>query len=116
MSVRFEIAELLTLTSPYPAFWILRRSTEAPIAEDPMPASQANTMLWIGPALVPTRADATLDFLPFIDSIDAVAAARSSSSPPLSVLSSSPATAKDTAAAPNTDSVTPMKLSPGVWA
>ena len=43
-SVRFAIATLTTVTSVNPAFLILLRSTDAPIALDPIPASQANTM------------------------------------------------------------------------
>ena len=74
-------------------------------------------MLVIGPLSVePTRAADTLDFLPFSASIPAVAAARSPSSSERSVLSSSEATANDTAAAPNTDSVTPRKLPVAVCA
>ena len=47
-SVRLAIATFCTSTSVKPAFLILLRSTEAPIALDPMPASQAKTMRWIG--------------------------------------------------------------------
>ena len=49
-SVRLAIATFCTSTSAKPAFLILLRSTEAPIALDPMPASQAKTMRWIGSA------------------------------------------------------------------
>ena len=38
------MALLTTVTSPCPAAWIFLRSTEAPIAEEPMPASQAKTI------------------------------------------------------------------------
>ena len=47
-SVRFAIATLTTVMSVNPAFLILFRSTEAPIALEPIPASQAKTILWIG--------------------------------------------------------------------
>ena len=43
------MAELVTLTSGNPAALILFRSTEAPMALEPMPASQANTMFLMGP-------------------------------------------------------------------
>ena len=42
------MAELVTLTSGKPAALILLRSTEAPIALEPMPASHAKTMFLIG--------------------------------------------------------------------
>ena len=48
LSSRLEIARFTTVTSPMPASLIFLRSTEAPIAEEPIPASQANTMLRIG--------------------------------------------------------------------
>ncbi len=38
------MALLTTVTSVNPAAWILRRRTEAPIADEPMPASQAKTI------------------------------------------------------------------------
>ena len=62
----------------------------------------------------PTSAPATEDFLPLLASIWAVAAARSPSSSPFSILSRKPATAKLTAAARTTDRVTPTKLPAGV--
>ena len=103
------MAELVTNTSGNPPPWIFLRRTEAPIADEPIPASQAKTMLLIGPvAAPPARAAATLDFLPFIASISAVAAARSAStSSERSVLSSNDATRNDTVAAPITDRITP---------
>ena len=67
-------------------------------------------MVLTGPPCValPASADATLDFLPFIASISAVAAARSaSSSTARSVLSSTEATRNETVAAPITDRITP---------
>ena len=42
---------LVTLTSGKPAALILLRSTEAPMALEPMPASHANTMFLMGPAM-----------------------------------------------------------------
>ena len=78
--VRFAIALLTTVTSANPASWILRRSTEAPMADEPMPASQANTMVWIGPscraAAGAGQALEADDFLPFMASICAVAPAQ----------------------------------------
>ena len=58
------------------------RRTDAPIADEPMPASQAKTMLWIGPLWVPAAAPPVSieeidDFLPFMASIEAVALVRS---------------------------------------
>ena len=48
VSSRFAIALLVTVTSSMPAFLILLRRTLAPMAEDPMPASQANTIVRTG--------------------------------------------------------------------
>src|SRR5215510_3126664 len=84
------MATLTTPTSSKPAFFSLLRSTEAPMAEDPMPASQANTILRMG-STRSVRAWAsscsswvrTLEIelsLPLSPSIWAVAAARSPSS------------------------------------
>ena len=115
-SFRPEIALLVTSTSSKPAARTFLRSTVAPIAEEPMPASQAKTILWIGPvwpeasaaaaapapaAPAPVSAPATEDFLPFMSSILAVAAARSPSScgP---IRRNSAESRKLTAAAPNT--------------
>src|SRR3954447_9170561 len=93
-SDRFAIATLTTLTSSKPAFFTLLRRMEAPMALDPMPASQAKTMLWIGPRWEaascssslasascsrPVSMPETALFLPFMASMDAVAAARSPS-------------------------------------
>ena len=71
------MALLTTVTSVWPAPWIFLRSTEAPIAEEPMPASQAKTMVrisrvargggWHRPDRRP--APATDDFLPLIASM-----------------------------------------------
>ena len=118
-SVRFEMALLVTSMSSNPAARTFLRSTVAPIAEEPMPASQANTMRLMGPvapdsaipeaapaAPAPVRAPATEDFLPFISSILAVAAARSPSSC-LPMRSSSADRAKLTTAAPATASAMP---------
>ena len=71
MSSRLAIALLTTLTSPWPAAWIFLRSTEAPMAEEPMPASQAKTIERISlPAVAaPVRAPATEDFLPLLASM-----------------------------------------------
>ena len=84
------------------------------MAEDPIPASQAKTMLRISRVAVavavatpPVRAPATDDFLPLMASICAVAAVRSPSSSDLSIFSSSDATTSVTAAAPKTPRVTP---------
>src|SRR3954447_11877051 len=140
-SVRLAIATFLTSTSPNPAFLILLRSTEAPIALDPMPASQANTMWWTGLAAVSwwassvvpwwcspaassasstasswaVSAPATELFFPFIASISAVASARSTVLLRLS-LSSSEQMMKDVAQASTTDRMTPTKLPRGVCA
>lgn len=93
-SLRLEIALLVTSMSSKPAARTFLRSTVAPMAEDPMPASQAKAIRLIGPewpeasaaaavpapvAAAPVRAPATEDFLPFISSIRAVAAPRSPS-------------------------------------
>ncbi len=115
MSVRFAIALFTTVTSPNPADWIFRRSTEAPIADEPMPASQANTMFLIGPCAAapasesppPTSCDEIEDFLPFICSMDAVAAARSSSPLSLAARRITAAMRKVTVAAASTARVTP---------
>ena len=99
MSVRFEIALLTTVTSVYPAPWTFLRSTEAPMAEEPMPASQANTIERIGPCVARRGAGeggGDQDFLPFIDSIAAVAADRSPSSSARSSLSRNAATRNET--------------------
>ena len=114
------MALFTTVTSEKPAPWTFLRSTEAPMAEEPMPASQAKTMEWIGPswrAAVPdpTSAEEIEDFLPLFASISAVAAVRSPSSF-LSSLSRKEATRNDTVAARTTDSVTPMKLLGGTAA
>lgn len=105
------MAWLTTLTSLNPASWIFLRSTEAPIAEEPMPASQANTTLRTGPesaaAPVPARVEETEDFLPFIDSIEAVAAPRSPSPLSFDMRSSRAPTANETAAATIQEMVTP---------
>ena len=85
------------------------------MAEDPMPASQAKTILWIAPVLPAARVELAIDCLPFIDSICDVAAARSPSSL-RSVLRSRAATTKETAAAPKTPIVTPRKSPAGVCA
>ncbi len=87
------------------------------MAEDPIPASQAKTMLEIvsGPVEVgvPPEPDsaasaaAAAERLPFICSMAAVASARSPASAARSVRSSRAATRKATVAAPKTDSVTP---------
>ena len=120
MSLRLAIAELVTLTSGKPAALILFRSTEAPIALEPMPASHAKTMFLTGPARTATppavapepvsREDTEL-FLPFISSIRAVAAPRASSSvAPTGVLLAfriTEAIRKDTVVANSTESVTP---------
>ena len=77
------MALLTTVTSSNPASWIFLRSTDAPMADEPMPASQAKTIALIGPRAwrpSPVSAAATDDFLPFSASISAVAAARSTSS------------------------------------
>ena len=101
--VRDGLVDDLDLLNP--AFWIFLRSTEAPIADDPMPASQANTMLVIGP----------VSDLP--DNIAGHAGLLALHAPPCrrwrrpgparrsarSVFSSSEATVNDTAAAPSTD-------------
>ena len=46
MPSRFAIALLVTVTPSMPAFLILLRRTLAPIADEPMPASHANTMFF----------------------------------------------------------------------
>ena len=76
------MALLTTVTSVKPAPWTFLRSTEAPMAEEPMPASQANTIEVIGPVCStpePASAEEATDFLPFIDSMLAVAPPRSPS-------------------------------------
>ncbi len=125
--VRLLIALLTTVTPVMPASWILRRSTDAPMADEPMPASQANTIERTGrpraatpaapaAAAPPARADEATDFLPFIDSIDAVAAARSPESSDLSMRRRKPPTRKVTAAERSTERMTPGKLPFGVCA
>src|SRR4030095_11225023 len=84
------MATLTTLTSVKPAFFSLLRSTEAPMAEEPMPASQANTILRMGSTRsVRAWASSCSSWvstpeielsLPLSPSIWAVAAARSPSS------------------------------------
>jgi hypothetical protein len=54
--------------------------------------------------------------LPFIASMEAVAAARSPASSDLSVFSRKAATRKVTAAERTTERMTPIRLGPGVWA
>ena len=119
VSVRFEIAWLPTLTSPKPACCTFLRSTEAPIAEDPMPASQAKAMLVIG-VRPPGRADQRRGHAGLLALQRLHLRGRGGQVGILvdgrSVLSSSDATTKDTAAAPSTDSVTPRKLPLAVWA
>ena len=107
-SLRLEMALFVTSTSPNPAARTFLRSTVAPIAEEPIPASQAKTIFRIGPvcpeasaaapAPAPVSAPATEDFLPFICSIFAVAAPMSPSSC-LPIFSSRAASTKLTAAA-----------------
>src|SRR5690625_3631024 len=81
------MALLVTSMSSKPAARTFLRSTVAPIAEEPMPASQAKTIFSMGPVWLessaatpaapaappPVRAPETEDFLPFICSIFAVA-------------------------------------------
>ena len=113
MSSRLAIALLTTVTSGCPASWIFLRSTEAPMAEDPMPASQANTMLRISRVAVAVAVATPLSsagdrrLLALVASIWAVAALRSPSSSDLSIFSSTDATTNVTAAAPKTPRVTP---------
>src|SRR5690625_5793156 len=85
------MALLVTSMSSKPAARTFLRSTVAPIAEEPMPASQAKTIFSMGPVWLessaatpaapaappPVRAPETEDFLPFICSIFAVAEVRS---------------------------------------
>ena len=119
-SVRLAIALLITVTSVKPAAWTFLRSTEAPIAEEPMPASQANTMLRIGSeaaVAAPTSAVDAIEDRPFIASMAWVALTSwSSASTVLSVLRSSAATIKVATIPPMIDSVTPTTVSRGVWA
>src|SRR3712207_4383770 len=119
------MATLTTETSSKPAFLSLLRSTEAPIALDPMPASQAKTILRIGSvrdwasssSALASRLDTELvASLPFRPSICLVAAARSA--PPSSSFLRlarriTEATRNVVAAARRTERVTPMKLLPG---
>ena len=88
-----------------------------------MPASQAKTMLLTGPLRAaapapatpaPVRAPATDDFLPFMASMEAVAADRSPSSSPFSMRSRMAATMKLAAAPRTTERMTPTKLSGAV--
>ena len=115
------------MTSSNPAFLSLLRSTEAPIALDPMPASQANTILRIGStrSVRAWASSASSWFstpeielsLPFRPSIWAVAAARSPSSSRLRLARRMTEPMRnDVAAANSTDRVTPTRLLPGVWA
>ena len=81
------MALLTTFTSPKPAAWIFLRSTEAPIAEEPMPASQANTMVFTGPARVavpvpPRRPARASEPLPLLASVWLIAASKRSYLPP----------------------------------
>ena len=82
------------------------------MADEPMPASQANTIEVIGPVCEPEPAsvEEATDFLPFMLSMPAVAAPRSPSL--RSSLSRKPAIRKETAAEAITDRVTPT-ISPG---
>ena len=115
------MALFVTSTSSKPAARTFLRSTVAPIAEEPMPASQAKTIFRIGPvcpessaaaaapapaAPAPVSAPATEDFLPFICSIFAVAEAMSPSSC-LPILRNRAESTKLTAAAPATASAIP---------
>ena len=102
------------LTSEWPAAWIFLRSTEAPIAEEPMPASQAKTIERTWPVRPRSRTSEAIDFLPFIASMEAVAPARSPSSA-RSSLSRKLATRKQTAAEKMTEQVTPTRLEAGAW-
>ncbi len=119
VSLRLAIAALVTLTSGNPAALILFRSTEAPIALEPMPASHANTMFLMGPARTavptpppppapaPVSIEETELFLPFISSILDVASFRSTSSLCLVVFRITEATRKETEVASTTERITP---------
>ena len=116
VSVRLAIAELVTLTSGKPAALILFRSTEAPIALEPIPASHAKTMFLTGPARTatppafmpaPVRAEEIELFLPLRASIRWVASSRSSSAVALLAFRITEAIRKDTMVANSTESVTP---------
>ena len=109
---------LVTLTSGKPAALILFRSTEAPMALEPMPASQAKTMFLMGPAITatppapapapaPVRAEDTELFLPFMASIFEVAALMSPSSLWRVVFRITEATRKEAVAASSTARITP---------
>src|SRR5215211_3134004 len=118
------MATFTTETSSKPAFLSLLRSTEAPIALEPMPASQAKTILrtgsvrdWASSSSTLVSMDETELSLPFRASICLVAAARSPSSSLLRLARRiTEATRNDVAAARRTDRVTPTRLLPGVWA
>ena len=89
------------------------------MADEPIPASQANTMFWIGPswprAAEPASALEAIDFLPFMSSICEVASIRSPSSL-RSIFSRTAPTRKETRAAPKTPTVMPKKSPLGVCA
>ena len=78
------------------------------MADEPMPASQAKTIVEMSGVSVdsPVRAAPMEDFLPFISSMRAVAAARSSSVC-LENFKMAEATRKETMAAPVTPAITP---------
>ena len=117
VSVRLAIAELVTLTSVKPAALILLRSTEAPIALEPMPASQAKTMFLIGVgedgdaagahALTDQGLRTPSSSCPSGPPSGAVAWSRSSSAGALLAFRITEAIRKDTVVAKSTESVTP---------
>ena len=83
LSSRLAIDLFTTVTSANPASWILLRSTDAPMAEEPMPASQATTIFVdraLRAGIAPARAVEATDFLPFIASMGEVRPIRSPSS------------------------------------
>src|SRR5690606_6886660 len=125
-----------TVMSSMPAFLNLLRRTLAPIADDPIPASQANTTFWIGVvatavavavavvapvAAREARLESASDDLPLLASVCAIAAA--SGSPAASAAMSrlreasriGAETGNVTAAERSTDRMTPLWPPGAVW-